>query len=85
MASYSLQAKTSVATDLRSLSKKNVRRILKRIEALTGDPRPRGAEKLTDREHYRIRVGQYRVLYEIKDALLNILVIKIAQRDQAYR
>ena len=85
MASYSLQVKASVAKDLRSIPKKDVNRILKRIERLTADPRPRGAEKLTDRDHYRIRVGIYRVLYEIKDDLLIILGIKIAKRDQAYR
>ncbi len=85
MASYSLQVKTSVAKDLRSIPKKDVNRILKRIEGLMDDPRPHGAEKLTERDHYRIRVGNYRILYEIKDDLLIILVIKIAKRDQAYR
>ena len=85
MARYSLQFKKSVAKDLRSLPKKDVQRILRRIESLAGDPRPVGCEKLVDREIYRIRQGRYRILYEIQDDVLIILVIKVASRDTVYR
>jgi mRNA interferase RelE/StbE len=84
MASYSLLFKRSVAKDLRSIPKKDVRRILKRIEALSEDPRPRGSEKLTDQERYRIRQGAYRILYEIHDKVLVIVVGKVAKRSHAY-
>jgi len=85
MARYSLQFKRSVAKDLRSLPKKDVQRILKRIESLAEDPRPTGCEKLVDREVYRIRQGRYRILYEVVDDVLVILVIKVGSRDAVYR
>jgi len=85
MARYSLQFKRSVTKDLRSLPKKDVRRILKRIESLAKNPRPIGCEKLVEREIYRIRQGRYRVLYEILDDVLVVLVIKVGSRDAVYR
>jgi len=85
MARYSLQFRKSVAKDLRNLPKKDVRRILKRIESLAEDPRPRGCEKITGREIYRVRQGHYRILYEIRDDVLAVLVIKIGSRDGVYR
>ena len=57
MGRYSLQIKQSVAKDLRTIPKKDVRRILKRIESLQDDPRPHGCEKLTNQERYRLRQG----------------------------
>jgi mRNA interferase RelE/StbE len=84
MASYSLLFKRSVAKDLRSIPKKDVQRILKRIEALSNEPRPRGCEKLADGERYRIRQGAYRILYEIHDEDLAIVVVKVAKRSNAY-
>ena len=85
MARYRLQFKKSVAKDLRSLPKKDVKRILRRIESLAEDPRPAGCEKLTGREVLRVRQGRYRILYEIKDDVLIVLVIKIGARDTVYR
>ena len=85
MARYSLQFKKSVGKDLRSLPKKDVMRILKKVQALAEDPRPMGCEKLVDREIYRVRQGRYRILYEIRDDVLIVLVIKIGARDAVYR
>ena len=85
MARYSLRFKTSVAKDLRNLPKKDVRRILKRIESLADDARPSGCEKLVDSEIYRLRQGRYRILYEIEDEVLVVLVIKVGGRDTVYR
>ncbi|MBU1049594.1 type II toxin-antitoxin system RelE/ParE family toxin [Candidatus Bipolaricaulota bacterium] len=84
MASYSLRFKTSVSIDLRSIPKKDVKRILARIEKLADYPRPSGCEKLVDREIYRIRQGRYRILYEIQDQALIVLVIKVGSRDSVY-
>ena len=81
MARYSLRFKKPVAKDLRNLPKKDVQRILKRIQSLAENPRPTGCEKLVDREFYRIRQGRYRVLYEIQDDVLVVLVIKVGLRD----
>jgi len=85
MARYSLQVKKSVTKDLRSIPKQDVRRILKKIEALANDPRPAGAEKLSTQERYRIRQGRYRILYEIQDKVLLVVVVKIRKRDEVYR
>jgi mRNA interferase RelE/StbE len=85
MASYSLRFKESVAKDLRSFPKQDVKRILNRIDALADNPRPAGAEKLSTRELYRIRQGRYRVLYEIQDAVLLVIVVKVGKRSDVYR
>ena len=85
MGRYRLLFKRSVAKDLRAIPKKDVQRILKRIKALADAPRSNGCEKLTDQERYRIRQGSYRVISEIKDAVLVIIVVKIAHRSEAYR
>jgi mRNA interferase RelE/StbE len=84
MARYSLQFKRSVTKDLRLLPNQDVKRILSRIEALAEDPRGPGAKKLTNLELYRIRVGSYRVLYEILDDLLVVIVVRAAHRSNAY-
>ena len=85
MARYSLRFKASVAKDLRRLPKKDVARILKRIESLAEDPRPTGCEKLSGRDVYRVRQGRYRILYEIRDNELIVLVIRISHRRDVYR
>jgi mRNA interferase RelE/StbE len=60
------------------------RRIDAAILALAGDPRPNGCRKLSGSEEYRIRVGEYRVLYEIEDAVLRVLVVKVGHRRDVY-
>jgi len=85
MARYKLLFKKSVARDLRGIRKKDVQRILKRIKALADDPHPDGCEKLTDQEHYRVRQGSYRVVYEVKDDVLVIISVRIVHRREVYR
>jgi len=84
MERYRLLFKKSVAKDLRVIPKEAVLRILKRIRALADAPRPHGCEKLTDQERYRIRQGSYRILYEIQDEVLAVVVVKVAKRSEAY-
>lgn len=85
MANYKLSFKRSVAKDLRSLPKKDVQRIIRRIELLSEDPRGDGCMKLSSQERYRVRVGKYRILYEIIDAELIITVVKVAHRSSVYK
>ena len=85
MASYSLAFKKSVARDLRSIPNKDVKRILKRINSLRDDPRAEGCVKLSNQEKYRVRQDIYRIVYEIQDAELIILVVKVAHRAQVYK
>jgi len=85
MAKYSLAFKKSVAKDLRNIPNKDVKRILKCIKTLCENPRAEGCIKLSGQERYRIRQGIYRVIYEIRDSELIILVVKIAHRSDAYK
>ena len=85
MASYSLAFKKSVAKDLRSIPNQDVKRILKRIESLRENPRVKGSVKLSGQEQYRIRQGVYRIVYEIKDKELIVLVVKVGHRSKVYK
>ena len=86
MARFELRFKPSVAKDLRGIPKTEVRRLLKRIEALGSDPRPAGCEKLTGRDLYRIRHGVYRIVYSVNDAASVVIeVIKVGHRREVYR
>ena len=84
MEEYKIFFKKSVEKDLRSIPKKNLLRILERIEGLKENPRPAGSEKLTGQNRYRIRQGIYRVVYSIQDNELTVWVIKIAHRKEIY-
>lgn len=85
MAKYKLLFKKSVARDLRALPKKDVALILKRLDALARDPRGPGCEKLSGRERYRVRRGNYRIVYEIIDEMLIVVVVKVGHRRDVYR
>lgn len=85
MASYEVVFRKSVAKDLRAFPKDDVKRILERIRALADDPRPSGCEKLSGLERYRLRQGSYRIVYEIEDARLVVLVVKVGHRSDIYR
>lgn len=85
MANYSLVFKKSVAKDLRNIPNKDVTRILKCIESLRDNPRAEGCIKLSRQERYRLRQGVYRIIYEIHDSELIIMVVKVAHRSDVYK
>jgi mRNA interferase RelE/StbE len=85
MASYELSFKRSVAKDLRELPKQDVKRILQRIRALRDDPRPNACEKLSGQERYRVRQGVYRIVYEIHDHVLVVMIVKVGHRRDVYQ
>jgi mRNA interferase RelE/StbE len=85
MASFELRFKPSVAKDLLGIPRGDVQRILARIEALRSDPRPTGCEKLSGQEYYRVRQGQYRILYRVADTELVVEVVKVGHRREVYR
>jgi mRNA interferase RelE/StbE len=85
MADYELAFKKSVSKDLRSIPKKDVARILQRIEALRDDPRGEGCVKLSAQERYRVRQGVYRIVYEIRENELVVMVVKIGHRLAVYQ
>lgn len=85
MAIYELRFKASVAKDLRGIPKVDVQKILVKAQALRNNPRPPGSQKLAQDEHYRIRQGDYRILYSIFDAQIVVEVVKIGHRRAVYR
>jgi mRNA interferase RelE/StbE len=85
MARYELTFKPSVAKDLRDIPRADVQRILARIETLRDDPRPPCCEKLSAKERYRLRQGNYRILYTVGDAELIVEVVKVGHRRDVYR
>jgi mRNA interferase RelE/StbE len=82
MAKYEIRFKASVAKDLKNLANRDIKLILQRIDALIDEPRPRSCEKLSAQERYRIRQGIYRIIYEIRDKELVVIVIKIEHRRE---
>jgi len=85
MAEYEIYFKQSVEKDFRAIPKKDLRKIIHRIEALSKDPRPPGHEKLTGQKRYRVRQGLYRIIYSIQDKELTIWVVKVGHRKDVYR
>jgi mRNA interferase RelE/StbE len=85
LANYRVVVLPAVERQLRRIDVAARRRIDTAILALAGDPRPHGSRKLSNSEEYRIRVGDYRVLYEIEDLVLRILVVKVGHRRDVYR
>ncbi|MBS3900483.1 MAG: type II toxin-antitoxin system RelE/ParE family toxin [Dethiobacter sp.] len=84
MANFEIRFKESVSKDLRHLPNKDVKRILQRIEALRNDPRPAGCDKLSTQERYRVRQGVYRIIYEVRDNELVVIVVKVGHRREVY-
>lgn len=85
MAKFDLVFKESVSKDLKEIPKQDVQRILERIEALRDEPRPTGSVKLSGKEYYRVRQGNYRIIYEVQDSHLVVIVIKVGHRREVYR
>jgi mRNA interferase RelE/StbE len=86
MASYSVVLKPSVEKDLRSLPKTTIVRAMKQIEELRSDPIPRKALKLeSTQDLYRIRIGDYRVVYSLDRQLKQVIIQYIRHRREIYR
>lgn len=85
MVVYKVFFKKSVRKDFQSIPKKQLIIILEKIDLLSSNPRPSGSLKLSGQEWYRIRQGNYRVLYSIQDEELTIWVVKVAHRKRVYR
>jgi mRNA interferase RelE/StbE len=77
----------TAARELAKLPRAIARQIAAAIDALAADPRPAGVRKLAggSGDQWRIRIGDYRVLYEVRDAELLVTVVKLAHRRQVYR
>lgn len=85
MAKFKIAFRKSTQKDLRAIQRPDQIRILQKIETLADDPRPYGCKKLSGQERYRIRQGNFRILYEIQDKKLIVTVVKIGNRRDVYR
>ena len=86
MEKYRVRIKPSAEKELLAIrTKKDRQRVVRRIQSLSEDPRPPGCQKLSGYDRYRLRQGQYRILYEIRANGLVVVVIKIGHRREVYR
>lgn len=85
MASYSILIKPSAVKELEDLPKKDLKKLTEKIKTLASNPRPAGCEKLSGQERYRIRQGNYRIIYEIEDVVRIVRVVKVGHRKEVYR
>lgn len=86
MSLYSIEFSSSALRDLKKLPKSEAERIHEKILGLAENPRPPGCVKLAGSgELYRIRVGNYRVIYSINDGILVVIILRIAHRREVYR
>lgn len=86
MDSFRIEFARSATKDLRGIDRQWIPRILAAVEALADDPRPVGCKKLARSEHtFRIRVGDYRVIYDIQGAALVVCVVRVRHRRDVYR
>lgn len=86
MATYRVEWKPSAAKEIRKLPKAVILRVLVAIETLASDPNPPGVIKLRGTDHtYRLRIGEYRVVYTVEETALRIEIVRVRHRSDAYR
>jgi mRNA interferase RelE/StbE len=86
MDSLQIEFARSAIKDLRGIDRQWLPKIISAIEALSENPRPSGCKKLVGSEHtYRIRISDYRVIYDIQDHKMVVYVVRIRHRRDVYR
>ena len=85
MGKYKIIFRKSVAKDMRRIPNRDLRRILAAIDSLSEEPRPSGGERLSGQEKYRVRQGNYRIVYEIINKEVIVVVVKVGHRKDVYR
>lgn len=83
--SYAIDVRRSAQKSLSKINRQDQDRIIASIESLSDNPRPDGCKKLSGRPAWRIRIGSYRVIYEIEDDKLVVMVVNIGHRKNVYR
>jgi mRNA interferase RelE/StbE len=82
--SYQVDITTAAGRQIRKLPRTAQKAIVAALTALATDPRPNGCKKLKGRDAWRVRTGDYRVIYEIDDGVLTVTVIKVGHRRDIY-
>lgn len=82
---YEVKLKSSVKKQLKNIDKKQAEKILVKIYMLSENPFPRGVDHLTGQKTYRIRIGDYRVIYEVHNKQLLVQVIRVGHRKDVYK
>ena len=85
MESYRIVIKKSAAKEIEKIEKKDRIRIIEKIRSLAKEPKPTVSKKLSGQEKYRIRQGNYRILYQIIEDELIINVVKVGHRRDIYK
>ena len=86
MKSFDIQWKSSAKKELRKIDRTKISKILKDIEALSQEPYPTNHKKILGTEHiYRIKIGNYRVIYSVENQKLIIEIIRVRHRKEVYR
>ena len=82
---YKIEIRRQATKDLARIERKYRQKIIAAIDELAHNPQPAGCKKLRNREGWRVRVGEYRILYSIEEERLLVLVVRIGHRREAYR
>jgi mRNA interferase RelE/StbE len=82
---YKIEIDRAAKRQLKKIPRSMLQQIVAAIDALALDPRPQGAAKLKASDFYRVRVGDYRIIYEIQDKHLIILVVSVGNRRDIYK
>ena len=85
MSRYRVELTRAAGRDLDRLTARDFAAVGQRIDALAADPRPPGAAKLKGRNEYKLRVGRFRVVYDVQDERLVVLVMAVDDRKQVYQ
>jgi len=82
---YKVSLKKSAEKELRAVPSRDIEKIVEKLKGLAHQPRPHGCEKLEGQERYRLRQGDWRMIYSIDDGEKTVLVVKIGNRREVYR
>jgi mRNA interferase RelE/StbE len=85
VAAYSLSIPRTARKELEALPDRDLQRIVERIQRLAEDPTPTSAQKLSGQTAYRVRQGDYRIVYTVDHPRHEIVIIKIGHRREVYR
>lgn len=85
MGKYRVEIKKSAVKEIKKLLSSDLKKVLAKIASLSEDPRSQDSAKLSGEEKYRVRCGDYRILYTIEDKALVVYIVKVGHRRDVYR